>query len=134
MSLARLASADGVTVFLTTHNLAEAERLCALVGVVRAGRLVAFAAPSDLRGRADGAHVEITGSGLTAAARVALGSRDGVLSLDVDGRRLALTVTDSSLIPSIVSSLVGTGFQVEQVRSADHSLEETFVALMQESS
>lgn len=31
--LARLVAREGVTVFLNTHNLAEAEKLCALVGV-----------------------------------------------------------------------------------------------------
>jgi ABC-type multidrug transport system ATPase subunit len=36
--LAALAAQEGVTVFLTTHNLNEAERLCAQVGVIRGGR------------------------------------------------------------------------------------------------
>jgi len=50
--LARLTAAEGVTVFLTTHNLTDAERLCALVGVMRAGRLEALAAPAELAGPA----------------------------------------------------------------------------------
>src|SRR5579883_2211896 len=36
--LAGLTQREGVTIFLTTHNLAEAERLCALVGVIQQGR------------------------------------------------------------------------------------------------
>jgi ABC-2 type transport system ATP-binding protein len=40
--LAALASGHGVTIFLTTHNLVEAERLCDLVGVIRRGRLAAL--------------------------------------------------------------------------------------------
>lgn len=43
-----LAEADGVTVFLTTHNLAEAEKICSLVGVIRDGSLIAFAPPGEL--------------------------------------------------------------------------------------
>jgi ABC-2 type transport system ATP-binding protein len=39
---------DGVTIFLTSHNLFEAERLCDLVGVIRQGRLRAFGPPDAL--------------------------------------------------------------------------------------
>jgi ABC-2 type transport system ATP-binding protein len=46
--LVTLAEADGVTVFLTTHNLAEAEKICSLVGVIRDGSLIAFAPPAEL--------------------------------------------------------------------------------------
>jgi ABC-2 type transport system ATP-binding protein len=46
--LSRLSTSQGVTVFLTTHNLAEAQRLCALVGVVQNGRLLAVGPPREL--------------------------------------------------------------------------------------
>lgn len=48
-ALARLAAPKGVTVFLTTHNLAEAEKLCSRVGVVRQGELLAVGSPDELR-------------------------------------------------------------------------------------
>ena len=47
--LADLAASEGVTVFLTTHNMAEAERLCAQVGVIRQGSLVAVGHPDDTK-------------------------------------------------------------------------------------
>lgn len=56
--LSSLVAAEGVTVFLTTHNLTEAERLCTLVGVIRGGRLLALAPPARL-GR-EGASLEDT--------------------------------------------------------------------------
>ena len=46
--LITLAEDNGVTVFLTTHNLFEAEKICSLVGVIRDGKLIAFAPPGDL--------------------------------------------------------------------------------------
>ena len=49
--LSRLVRAEGVTVFLTTHNMSEAAKLCALVGLVRSGKLLACAPPDQL-GRA----------------------------------------------------------------------------------
>jgi ABC-2 type transport system ATP-binding protein len=51
--LARLAREEGTTVFLTTHLLGEAERLCSLVAILRRGRLVAMGPPDRLRPGAD---------------------------------------------------------------------------------
>jgi len=51
--LARLATQEGTTVFLTTHNMAEAERLCGRVAVIRGGKLLAVGHPTSCgRGRA----------------------------------------------------------------------------------
>ncbi len=47
--LVALAAREKVTVFLTTHNLAEAEKLCGLVGVIRQGKLLAVGSPNELR-------------------------------------------------------------------------------------
>jgi hypothetical protein len=47
--LTSLVTREGVTVFLNTHNLAEAEKLCAQVGVVRNGKLITIGNPDELR-------------------------------------------------------------------------------------
>ena len=49
--LAALVSQQGTTILLTTHNMAEAEKLCNLVAVIRQGRLLAFGNPAELRAR-----------------------------------------------------------------------------------
>ncbi len=49
--LIRGLSADGTTILLTTHYLAEAEALAHRVGVIAAGRLVQVATPATLGGR-----------------------------------------------------------------------------------
>src|SRR6185503_5792502 len=59
--LTSLVANEGVTVFLNTHNLAEAEKLCALVGVIRNGKLVAIGSPDELRFRNSVHRVEIMG-------------------------------------------------------------------------
>ena len=43
---------EAITVFLTTHNVSEAERLCARIGVLVAGRLVSCATPAEIAGSA----------------------------------------------------------------------------------
>ncbi|MBM3135285.1 MAG: hypothetical protein FJZ89_08420 [Chloroflexi bacterium] len=71
--LASLAAREGVTVFLTTHNMTEAEKLCGQVAVIRQWRLVALGNPDELRARAGGPHVEVVGRGFTPVMLVVAG-------------------------------------------------------------
>lgn len=129
--LSRLATNEGVTVFLTTHNLAEAERLCALVGVVRGGRLLAVAPPSQLRGTRESPRIEITGSGLTDGMLAMLTGCRGVTSARIDGRCLTVNLQGASDIPPTVGALAGAGFQIESVRNSAGSLEDVFQSLIE---
>jgi len=47
--LIRKMNSDGVTVFLTTHYIEEAEALCRRAGIIHHGKLIALGAPIDLR-------------------------------------------------------------------------------------
>ena len=51
--LAALVADRGMTVFLTTHNMVEAERLCDEVAVINSGRLLARGSPDRVRGEHD---------------------------------------------------------------------------------
>ncbi len=51
-ALLRRLNAEGMTIFLTTHYLEEAEALCRNIGIIRAGRLVALEPTRDLLARA----------------------------------------------------------------------------------
>ena len=61
--LSGLVAREGATVFLNTHNLAEAERLCALVGVIRQGKLLIVGSPDELRVREGRPQAMIVGRG-----------------------------------------------------------------------
>lgn len=129
--LSRLAASEGATVFLTTHNLAEAERLCALVGVVREGRLLALAPPAQLAAASDASRVEITGSGLTETILALLRAQRGVASVRADGRCLIVDLTRGAEVPPVVAALVGAGFQIESVRNSAGSLQDVFQTLVE---
>ena len=132
--LSRLSADEGVTIFLTTHNLQEAERLCALVGVVRRGRLLAVAPPNQL-GKVRGTRrVEITGSGLSDAILAMLGVLPGVRSVIPDGRCLTIDLHSGSDVSPVVKALVSAGFELESMRNNTGSLDEAFQFLMDEPS
>ena len=129
--LAALAAYEGVTVFLTTHNLNEAERLCAQVGVIRGGRLLAVGSPESLRARQDSGRVDIIARGLTSDAVAALRARtDVVASLTVDDGRLSVSLTSGASPAPIVALLVQHHVEVEEVRRARATLEDAFLDLM----
>lgn len=128
--LSRLSATDGVTVFLTTHNLAEAERLCSLVGVIRDGRLLAVAPPRQLSAAHDGPRIEITGSRLTDAMLAMLRALRGVTSAWPDGRCLTVNLQSAADVPPVVGALVSAGFQLESVRNSEGSLDDVFQSLM----
>ena len=48
-ALLRDLNQNGTTIFLTTHNMEEANQLCHRVGIIRAGTIVALDAPGNSR-------------------------------------------------------------------------------------
>jgi ABC-2 type transport system ATP-binding protein len=128
--LAALSKSEGVTIFLTTHNLSEAERLCGLVGVIREGRLLALGKPSELRAH-DTPRVEITATNVGAEILARIGELPGVAAVHPreDGLIVEMQSLDAPVAP-IVAFLVESGVPVEEVRKHRASLEETFLALV----
>jgi len=84
--------ADGVTIFLTTQYLDEADQLADRVAVLDQGRLVAQGTPEDLKHQVPGSHVRLRftdAAELDAAARILTGSarddEDLILRVPSDG-------------------------------------------------
>jgi ABC-2 type transport system ATP-binding protein len=130
--LESLVEREGVTVFLNTHNLAEAERLCQQIGIIRKGKLVANGAPSELRARAGSPQLEITGKNFPPAAILDLRSRPEVQSAELHNNKLTVQLGESVETAPLVSLLVGSGAQVEEVIKTQSTLEEVFLRLVNE--
>jgi len=128
--LASLASQEGVTVFLTTHNLNEAERLCAQVGVIRNGKLLEIGSPESLRARRDSGRFDIVVTGLTDELLDQLRAFPGIESLTSQRERISLALPTGSSIAPIVAWLVQHGVAIEEVRKARATLEDAFLDLM----
>lgn len=130
--LEKLVEIEGVTVFLNTHNLAEAERLCQQIGIIRGGKLVANGSPNELRARAGNPHLEIMGKGFTSDAIQELRRRKEVVSAELHNNSLTIQLREAGETAPLVSILVRSGVQVEEVIKAQSSLEEVFLSLVNE--
>ncbi|HZS06583.1 MAG TPA: ABC transporter ATP-binding protein [Blastocatellia bacterium] len=127
--LAALARREGVTVFLTTHNLVEAEKLCAQVGVIREGKLLAAGHPDELRARAGGPQAQVIGRGFSEGMLALLRARAEVAAATVQNGHLLIDLKGEAEIAPIVNLLVSSGAQVEEVRKGKASLEDVFLTL-----
>jgi len=130
--LAGLTTREGVTVFLTTHNMTEAEKLCRLVAVIRKGKLLAVGHPDELRAHTGAPHFEVVGSGFNENVLNMLRARPEVSAVEVQDKRLSVQLRQEMDVAPLVSLMVGTGVQVEEVRKGKASLEEVFLTLMEE--
>jgi len=130
--LEALAAREGVTVFLTTHNMAEAERLCSQVAVIREGKLVAIGHPDQLRTRAGGPHVEIVGRGFSENVLDLLRGRPEVAAAELRNQHLEIDLRQEADVAPLVGLMVNAGVQVEEIRRGKASLEEVFLTLMEE--
>lgn len=130
--LEMLAEQEGVTIFLTTHNLAEAEKLCTQVGVINHGQLLALGSPADLRSRTSAPRLYVTGRGFS--TQVMDGLRTNVLVSGVQQRngKVVMDLNDMTRSHEIVAQLVGAGVQIDEVRKEKADLEDVFLRLVEE--
>jgi ABC-2 type transport system ATP-binding protein len=128
--IASLAHSEGVTVFLTTHNLAEAEQLCAAVAVCREGQIIAEGTPTELRGKVRHPRVEIVGRGITERAMTLIALRQEVVSARIENNALRLELRAGADVAPLIATLVQEGVEVEEVRRS--GLEAAFLSLLEE--
>ena len=126
-TLVRELAADGTTVLLSSHLLAEIEQVCSHVGIMSRGRLLRQGPIAELGvGMGATVHVRTTPSGVTAAARV-LG-RLGLTGVSVDVTDVTAEL-GATAAEDVTAALVHEGVAVRGLAVTRPSLEDTFVAL-----
>ena len=115
---------DGLTVFITTAYLDEAER-CNRLGLLDQGRLIRCAAPHELKKSLDEACYEVECSD-PRAARQTLASRADVLSVEPAGATLHLFTRTA---PQGIEDALAA-FAPVAIRPIEPSLEDVFIALV----
>jgi ABC-2 type transport system ATP-binding protein len=135
--LIRSLAADGTTVFVSSHLLAEVEQLCTHVAVMSAGKLVAQGTLDDLR--AQGAtRVEVVtpdpGLAREVLARLALDTTNAPAPADGAAAHDSALVTalagTSAIVPEeVAQALVEAGVRLRGFAVVGATLEERFVAL-----
>jgi len=125
-------SGHGVTFFVTTHYIDEAER-CSHVGYIYYGRMIADGTPDELKAMPDvrppgTKRVEITAPEITRALRLAR-AMDGIRTATVFGQSIHALVEERFDLGQMRQELASHGIHVKEVRELEPSLEDVFVEL-----
>lgn len=129
--LATLARQEGVTVFLTTHNLAEAEALCAQVAIISNGRLLRVGSPDELRSRAGPTRLDVVGRGFSKELEAQLRARRDVARVEVIDGQLRIDLVGAADVAPLISVITASGAQVEEARKDRATLEQAFIDLVE---
>jgi ABC-2 type transport system ATP-binding protein len=130
--LASLAAREGVTVFLTTHNLDEAERLCRRVAVIRAGRLLAVGPVEELKARQAVPVTDFRGRGFEEALIQRILSLDSVADAGLEDDRLIVTWKTAADNAGVLRLLVERGAEIDEVVSRKPTFETAFLELVKD--
>ena len=124
-------SDGGVTFFVTTHYLEEAE-YCDRLALLYRGGLVALGAPSALKERQAREPILEIRCDRPREALAAVWSAPGVAGASLHGASIrAVAPGGEALGPALAARLAAAGFAVESVAAAEPSLEEVFVSLVE---
>jgi len=134
LALLRDLNTQGTTIFLTTHNMEEANRLCHRVGIIRAGKIVAIDAPEKLKTAIDRVHKievsfdrEVPGNAITGLA--------GVISANQTGDKWQITADSrDTAIRSLLTFSQQNGAAIVTMNTLAPSLDDAFLRLTQEDS
>ncbi len=124
--------ANGRTIFLTTHNLAEADELCDLIAVFRT-RVISLDTPANLRTRLFGRGVRVMLAGPAAPLVAIVQALPFVIDVTTDEQTLFIRLTDPEHDnPVLLRTLVEAGADIRYLEPFTPSLETVYLELMQE--
>lgn len=128
-ALLRALNKQGMTIFLTTHYIDEADELCERVAIIRQGRVVVEGTPERLKSSLQGEHViEVALSGTGREPPTLLMSTPVVKEVTKVGSKYHVHTTDpNNAIRSIVEFAASAGIEIISMTTSQPSLEDVFV-------
>ena len=131
--LAKLNKEEGITIFLTTQYMEEADKLCGRLSIIDHGQIVASGTPEQLKAEigADSITLSVEGAGQgsnVSTAKELLSKMSGINNVvDSDGGVTVYAKNASGLIPDIVRSFDMAGIKLSSINLSKPSLDDVFL-------
>lgn len=125
-----LNKSEGLTIFLTTQYLEEADRLCHKLSVIDRGKLIANGSPMELKEAVGGDTVTLvlSDSSMKSRAKEILKGVPGVVEvIESDGGVIAYAKNAGQIIAGIVTTLDRSGIQLSFLSVSSPSLDDVFL-------
>ena len=126
-------NADGTTVFLTTHNMEEANQLCDRIAIINHGRVAAIDSPERLKLQSSGLQsIEISFNNPVNTEELL--RIEGVEKVAKMGDKLKLYVDETSpVVEALVDYARSKGLKIITLNTLAPTLEDVFLKLVKES-
>jgi len=126
----KIVNAEGVTIFMTTHYMEEAEMLCDRVAFISRGRIIAVGSPGELRNLVGGDVIVVEyANEVDHESLVILKSLDHVRDVRVEGNRVRISVDNTEYaLPMIMREASRLGRMIK-VTLQRPNLESVFIYL-----
>jgi ABC-2 type transport system ATP-binding protein len=125
----RLNREQGMTIFLTTQYLEEADALADRVGIIDGGRLVAEGSPEQLKRSVGNDVIVAQVDGHAAACRAAVRAVPGVRGVEVHGSELWVTAADGAAAVGPVAAALSAVAPVRHLTLRTTTLDDVFLEL-----
>jgi ABC-2 type transport system ATP-binding protein len=124
---------EGTAILYTTHYMEEAERLCARIGIIDSGRLIAEGTRADLvanLGQATRIEIGIGRLDSIARAQSIISALEGVQLATVENNHLHVVADHgANRLPAMLTALLNAGTVAESVRVVEPNLEDVFLRM-----
>jgi ABC-2 type transport system ATP-binding protein len=126
--------AGSCTVLMSTHILADVERICDTIGIINAGRMVIQAERSELLNRFAVSALEVELANGDANRKTEMmeifSSNEGVSSVTGKENTLRVQAKDPlKVLPLVMQQIIASGIQVNRIEMVRPSLEDIFIQL-----
>jgi ABC-2 type transport system ATP-binding protein len=128
--LEELNTKEGLTIFLTTQYLEEADRLCRKLAVIDHGKLIASGTPTDLKASIGGDMItmNLKDLSLRPKAKLVLKAVPGITdAVDSDGGIVAYAKNAGQIIAGIITTLDRNGIQLSFLGISSPTLDDVFL-------
>jgi ABC-2 type transport system ATP-binding protein len=125
-----LRDSKGLTVFMTTHYLDEADQLCDRIAVIDHGKIIALGTPKELKDSVGGDTLELSLAPGAADPSAMLSAMPGVKAVSRSGDTYRVKCSNGeSLVPKAVLAASQAGIDVRGVTVIKPTLDEVFLQL-----